>query len=129
MKLMQFRKELKIGIQIIDDQHENIIQTVNHIYDIKNHEKQEILESFSKLIAQLKDHFEIEENLMNENKVIHSISHKLEHDRAFRKYSDYYNVIKSGKTEFDAEILISLKEWIESHLIKKDMKLKALNIN
>ena len=126
MKLMHFGEDQKIGIQKIDVQHEEIIETVNHIYEIKDHEKQEILELFTQLLKQLKFHFESEENLMKDNKVVHYISHKLEHDRALLKYSDYCSLYKSGKAKFDSEILVSLKNWIENHLVKKDMKLQDL---
>lgn len=126
MKLMDFGGDHKIGLKKIDEQHADICETLNYIYDIKDHDKKEILEAFDQLLSKLKYHFETEENLMKENKVVHFISHKLEHDRAFLKYSDYYGLFKNGNETFDAEILVSLKNWIENHLVKKDMKLQAL---
>lgn len=126
MKLMEFGKDHKIGLKKIDEQHADIIDSVNHIYDIKDHEKTEILEAFDQLLSRFKYHFESEENLMKENKVVQFISHKLEHDRALKKYSEYYNTFKSGNDTFDSNILVSIKNWMESHLVKKDMKLQAL---
>ena len=66
---------------------------------------------------------------MKENKVIHFISHKLEHDRALAKYQNFYNNVKSGNEEFDPAIIISLKNWLEAHLQKKDKKLQVLASN
>jgi hemerythrin len=126
MKLIDLGKEQEIGIQLIDAQHREIVNTINHLYEIKDHEKKEILETFDSLVEKLKIHFDSEENLMKENNVVRFISHKLEHDRAYSKYADYYNHIKSTKNDFDPEILISLKNWIENHIVKKDMKLKSL---
>ena len=62
---------------------------------------------------------------MKEHKVLQFISHKLEHDRALSKYSDYYRKFKINKTPFDADILVSLKNWMENHLIKKDFQLQS----
>lgn len=126
MKFINFGKDYEIGIRSVDQQHKEIIDTINYLYDIRTHDKKEILEYFNTLVTQLKTHFESEENLMKENKVVHFISHKLEHDRAYSKYADYYNTYKAGNTEFDPEILVSLKNWIQNHMIRKDMKLKAL---
>lgn len=126
MNLINFGKDYEIGIKSVDKQHKDIIDTINYLYNIRTHEKKEILEYFNTLIKQLKTHFESEENLMKEKKVVHFISHKLEHDRAYSKYADYYNSYKAGKEEFDPEILVSLKNWIENHMVRKDMKLKAL---
>jgi len=123
MTLIKFRKEQKIGIKEFDDQHKDIIDMVNQLYDIKDHEKKEILESFNSLLEKLKYHFNREENFMKEHHVVQYISHKLEHDRALSKFSDYYRGLKSDKSDFDSEILLSLKSWLEPHLLKKDSKL------
>lgn len=125
MSLLKFGKEQKIGIKLFDDQHKQIIDTANHLFKIKDHKKEEILETFASLIAQMKTHFESEESFMKENKIIQYISHKLEHDRALNKYSDYYRTLKFDKKEFDPEILDSLVSWISTHIEKKDSKLKS----
>jgi hemerythrin len=123
---MEFGSEQKIGIKKIDNEHKEIIENVNHLYDIKNHEKHEILQSYDSLLEKLKKHFNSEETFMKEHKSVNYISHKLEHDRAYKKYLSYYLAFKSSKNNFDSEILISMRNWIESHLVKKDMKLTSL---
>jgi len=125
MTLINFGKEQKIGIKEFDDQHKDIIDVVNRLYDIKNHEKKEILESFNTLLEKMKYHFDREENFMKEHHSVRFISHKLEHDRALSRFSDYYRGLKSSKSEFDTEILVSLKNWLEHHIIKKDSGLQA----
>lgn len=126
MSLIKFGNEQKIGIQKIDSQHKEIFDNVNFLFEIKDHEKKEILASYDSLLEKLKDHFSTEEMFMKEHKAINYISHKLEHDRAYNKYFNYYVAFKSNKKDFDSEILISMRNWLESHLIKKDMKLSSL---
>ena len=126
MSLMEFGNKQKIGIQKIDNEHKAIIENVNHLYEIKDHEKTEILKSFDSLLEKLKNHFRSEETFMIEHKSMNYISHKLEHDRAYKKYLNYYQSFKSSKNNFDSEILLSMRNWIESHLVKKDMKLPYL---
>jgi len=126
MKLMSFGKEQRIGIKKIDTQHKEIIDTINLLYEIKDESQSEILVSFDKLIEQLKTHFHSEETIMKDNKMVNYISHKLEHDRALAKYQNYFNNVKSGTEEFDPSIIISLKNWLEAHLVMKDKKLQVL---
>lgn len=126
MALMNFGNEQKIGIQAIDNEHKAIFDNVNYLFDIKDHEKNEILESYDSLLMKLKEHFNTEEMFMKEHNSVNYISHKLEHDRAYKKYLNYYVSFKSENQEFDSEILISMRNWLESHLIKKDMQLTSL---
>lgn len=126
MSLIEFGNEQKIGISKIDNEHKEIIENVNHLFDIKNNRKEEILKSFDSLLQKLKNHFNSEEIFMKEHNAINYISHKLEHDRAYNKYLNYYLSLKSGKINFDSEILLSFRSWIESHLVKKDKKLSSL---
>ena len=126
MSLMEFGNEKKIGIQKIDNEHKEIIENINHLYEIKDSEKKEILKSYNSLLEKFKKHFNSEEEYMKKHKSINYISHKLEHDRAYNKYYSYYISYKSGNNNFDPEILLSMRNWIENHLLKKDKKLSSL---
>lgn len=127
MSLMEFGNEKKIGIQKIDNEHKEIIENINHLYEIKDSEKKEILKSYNSLLEKFKKHFNSEEEYMKKHKSINYISHKLEHDRAYNKYLSYYLSYKSGNNRFESEILLSMRNWIESHLVKKDRKLASLS--
>ncbi|MFZ1288814.1 MAG: hemerythrin domain-containing protein [Melioribacteraceae bacterium] len=127
MDFIKFEKKHILGITEIDEQHKEIYETVNHLFEIQKGEKKEILENYQSMLQKLKIHFETEENLMKKNKVVEFISHKLEHDRALSKYSEYYKILKKVNSTLDIEILTSLKNWLENHFEKKDLKLKQLS--
>lgn len=126
MEFLKFEKKHVLGIQEIDVQHKEIYESVNHLYEILNGDKKEIIENYQSLLQKLKVHFETEENLMKKNKVVEFISHKLEHDRALEKYSEYFKTLKKANSTLDSEILVSLKNWLENHFEKKDLKLKYI---
>lgn len=126
MDFIKFEKKHVLGIQEIDEQHKVIYETVNQLYQNQKADKKEILETYQSLIQKLKTHFETEENLMKQNKVVEFISHKLEHDRALAKYSEYFKTLKKANSSLDIEMIISLKNWLENHFEKKDLKLKNL---
>jgi hemerythrin-like metal-binding protein len=125
MAFLDFEEKHLLGIPEVDEQHKNIYQTVNALYSIKDKNTVEILKVFEKLLDKINQHFKTEENFMIKKKIVHFISHKLEHERAYKKYFKYFEDVKSGKISFDEEIILSLKNWLEAHFEKKDIKLKS----
>lgn len=123
MTFIKWEKKFDLGIDNFDNQHKEIIELVNQLYEKKEGNKSEILKLFKSLLSKMDEHFKDEETLMKEKKIVQFISHKLEHDRALQKYSDYYNKLSKKNINLDTEILESLKNWFEVHLEKKDKKL------
>lgn len=123
MTFIKWEKKFDLGIDNFDNQHKEIIELVNQLYEKKEGNKSEILKLFKSLLSKMDEHFKDEETLMKEKKIVQFISHKLEHDRALLKYSDYYIKLSKKNIKLDTEILESLKNWFEVHLEKKDKKL------
>lgn len=123
MTFIKWEKKFDLGIDNFDNQHKEIIELVNQLYEKKEGNKSEILKLFKSLLSKMDEHFKDEETLMKEKKIVQFISHKLEHARALQKYSDYYNKLSKKNIKLDTEILESLKNWFEVHLEKKDKKL------
>ena len=123
MTFIKWEKKFDLGINNFDNQHKEIIHLVNQLYEKKEGTKSEILKLFKSLLSKMDEHFKDEETLMKEKKIVQFISHKLEHDRALQKYSDYYNELSKKNIQLDTEILESIKNWLEVHLEKKDKKL------
>lgn len=130
MDFIKFESKHVLGIEEIDNQHKKIYETVNKLFEMQNSTKVEIIDIYQNLLKEFKIHFETEESLMKKNKVVEFISHKLEHDRALQKYSDYLKTLKKANSKLDMEILKSMKNWLENHFEKKDIKLKQFsNLN
>ena len=130
MDFIKFESKHVLGIEEIDNQHKKIYESVNKLFEMQNSTKVEIIDIYQNLLEEFKIHFETEESLMKKNKVVEFISHKLEHDRALQKYSDYLKTLKKANSKLDLEILKSMKNWLENHFEKKDIKLKQfLNLN
>lgn len=130
MDFIKFESKHVLGIEEIDNQHKKIYESVNKLFEMQNSTKVEIIDIYQNLLKEFKIHFETEESLMKKNKVVEFISHKLEHDRALQKYSDYLKTLKKANSKLDMEILKSMKNWLENHFEKKDIKLKQfLNLN
>ncbi len=117
----------RIGIEIIDNQHEilhrlatelNIAFSENKTYEIKH--------IMHQIVEEMAFHFETEEKFMKEHNCF-EITHVLEHQRYLEKTKNYYKAIKSNKNNSVTEFLQSFRLWFYNHLEINDRKLaKAL---
>ncbi len=124
MKFLEWKEENEISFPKIDKQHKDIYATINKLYSLKDGEKEKIVKLYEELLKKFRKHFDTEEEFMKQHKAIELFSHKLEHERAYRKYEAIYNQLKKKNSKFNDEILTSLKTWIENHAIFKDNKLR-----
>lgn len=118
-----FKEEEKVNIELIDNQHLKMSSIINNIYQsihIKNYE--EVLSQFIQLLNLLKTHFEYEESLMKETKFSGYYSHKLEHDRFYRKVEAIVHNLKTTNSLLSNEELNSIKNWFHNHIEISDKK-------
>ncbi|MFA7288347.1 MAG: bacteriohemerythrin [Melioribacteraceae bacterium] len=124
MKFIEFNDDASCNFNEIDNQHIQMINIANNLYDaILINDKEIILKHFDELISDLHAHFEYEETLMKETKFQGYISHKLEHDRVLKHTMDDAVAYKNGKINFGTENMKSFKTWFFNHLDFNDKKL------
>ena len=63
---------------------------------------------------------------MKRHKVVEFITHKLEHERFIEKYFIFYKYFKENDPILDSDVLLSIKNWLEIHFEKRDIKLQEL---
>lgn len=106
----------KTSYEIIDKQHKGLTDAINE-YILADDSRPDKYNFFiEKLSGLSKEHFETEEMLMIQSGYENYYSHKMEHDRFLRKLFSF---------SFDnREMLFGfLRDWLQSHLELKDMKL------
>ena len=122
MILINWTAKEKVNLTKIDFQHKILIDIINEVYanlDLAVEDQKNLLYDF---VNQLKIHFETEENYMKEYKYLNYISHKLEHDRCYRKIRDSIDNILNDKAILKQEFFISFKNWFYNHLDFNDRK-------
>ncbi len=125
MKFMRWKSDYSVKNKLIDSQHKSLNEIINELYemDVKKDEKRarELLNEF---VEKLDEHFDTENKLMTESEYPGYFSHKLEHERALRKYSSWVDsMLKKKKLEIDGEFFNSYKRWFENHHTFQDSKL------
>ena len=116
---------MRIGIERIDEQHRQLLDTINDLHEAvgagKGREVRDAL--FQELGEYVGTHFGTEEELMRRHGYPDLDSHKRAHDgftakvRAFRQ--------KAAEGDVSDEVLSFLKDWLVNHDILIDRKLGA----
>lgn len=118
----------RIGIEIIDNQHESIhklaVELTNAFSENKTYDVKYIM---GKIVEEMTIHFETEENFMKEHNCF-EISHALEHQRYLEKTKNFYKAIKADKKNSETEFLQSFRLWFYNHLELNDRKLAKVII-
>jgi len=109
-------EKYKLGIDIIDRQHEKIFELINRCDESS-------FEELMVIIKELKDyseyHFETEENYFDDLNFKFSEEHKRLHEN-FSITIDYY--FKNPKKLKKEKIYSFLKSWIKNHILVEDKK-------
>lgn len=125
MEFIKWSDQEKVGIGVIDSQHEELVNIINNLYSgigtkIKNEK-----ELTRGLLEKMKIHFDTEEYFMKQYGDPNYISHKLEHDRCLNKTSRTTEDIFESNKGINVEFLNSFKTWLFNHLEFKDRKCAA----
>lgn len=124
MGFINFTQEDKVNLPSIDDQHKNMAEIINSVYDgVIAADKKTILNQLNKFLEIIKTHFEDEERLMKNNHFPGYISHKLEHDRFYRQILLTTDRFSKGLENVGLEQLKGIKRWFFNHIEINDKKL------
>ncbi len=123
MSYIDFSTGEHVNVVVIDEQHENIADIINDIYNSLQKKDIALLKILlNKFIEQVETHFETEEKLMKEKNFEGYFSHKLEHDRFYNQLVQTVDKFKKSDEAIDIEKMASFKRWFFNHIEIKDKK-------
>ncbi len=120
-------KDFKIGVDEIDEEHKNIIQEFDKLYQKMKNGKG--IESYAEVISFLKEyvekHFEHEEQLQREMNYNKYPDHKSFHDQFREKLTI---MLKDNKTKAitNSDVIhinLFIKDWLVQHILIEDRKI------
>lgn len=126
MALMEWDDAYLIGIESLDYEHRDLINTINELHENLSGapDKMEIEAYLGSILRRMTAHFAHEENLMQEADYAHVVAHKKEHE-AF--LDDYVESMKTYHDTADLErvsdIEVMLKSWIGEHIVTTDRQM------
>ncbi|MCL2759968.1 MAG: bacteriohemerythrin [Treponema sp.] len=124
--LITWSEKFSCGIKLIDDQHKELVELVNEMF---NHvtgndlqEKNYFNRVINDAVAYVKTHFATEEKLMLATKFDGYAEHKKEHDTFVLAVVENIKDYEAGKRLTLSTFTRFLKDWVLSHIALMDKK-------
>ena len=124
--MVTWEDKYAIGVESIDEQHKELFEIANRIYDLlKNDLITDKYDSIVEIIEELKNytiyHFEAEEEYMKNIGYKKLLSQKVAHNDFLEKMECIdLDQIDNGHNEYLLGILDFVCEWLVEHIIKED---------
>ena len=123
MVLIEWSESYSVHIKEIDDQHKKLIEIINRLHDSMKAGKGK--EAISGILSELIDytgyHFRTEEDLFQQYGYPDFVKHKEEHDELTQKAIDLKTSFDEERLMNTIEIIIFLKDWLNTHILGADM--------
>ena len=123
---IKWEPKFKIGISVIDEQHEKLVELCNEFYKTivrekdKDSYKEKVKETLKKCVDYTATHFNLEEKLMLAAGYEDFKNHKNTHDTFKIKIFEIYEKIDSVNYMDALNFTRFLYEWILSHIAHDD---------
>lgn len=122
MAFVEWTQENSVGISLFDNQHKQLFQYLNQIFDaMKLGKGNDVLTAtLTNLAKYTVTHFAAEENLMTKYKYPGMTAHVKEHTKFVEKVEALIADHNAGKPVLSIEITQFVKNWIINHINVSD---------
>jgi len=131
MALFEWTDDLSVGNKTIDNQHKGLVNILNEVYAAVRAQKS--IEDFSpfiiKLLRYAREHFETEEQMMEDRGFPHIEEHKKQHAYFLDQIDSMGEKIENKKKSTNAELLVFLKNWLVKHIKESDSRYTKYALN
>jgi len=132
MALIEWNDSLRLGINVVDHQHERLVSIINRLHDatVQGTGAEVVSEILDELFIYTATHFSTEEKYFTQFAYADAEDHKQEHDALIAKVSDFANALEHAEPAARAalveELMQFMKIWWRYHMMETDSKFVAL---
>ncbi len=122
MALIEWTQALETGLWPVDKQHQQLVQLINNLDEAVRNDVEEafFLGILSELVAYTREHFRVEESLMEVAGYPGLSRHKLFHDYFVKRLKGFSERYSSGDIVVAEDLLTFLKLWLLEHVAQSD---------
>jgi len=124
LKIVFWDDKYSTGIELIDNQHKNLVDLTNHLYQscITHNESANgvFRESMSRLVEYVHFHFAAELELLKRVNYPEYHEHKMQHDILINQILDAAKCYDEGKKFVPNQLVRTLKDWVFGHIALYD---------
>ena len=118
--MMEWNETYNIGIDVIDNQHRQILDYINALEQVKNTgQRDKIKEVLEDLIDYTQSHFSFEENLLEQVSYQYLPSHRGIHELFVKRLNDYHLKFEKGES-IENDLYRLLSKWLINHIQHDD---------
>ncbi len=122
MPLIEWTQDLSVNIDVIDAQHQKLVDMINDFYtQVANKSNKDLI---GRLITQMREyteiHFKTEEEYYERYRYKDVSQHVRKHKEFVAKVNDLEKRYSQGKLIITFEITNFLKDWLVNHIQKSD---------
>lgn len=123
-KMFNFDDEFKLGIELVDREHAQLVDMLNHVYDLLGEGKRaEARAYFNQALTDYIDvHFSDEEAFMAEIGYPHLEEHKRVHEQFKQNFYSLKPMIESDDNKAFRQALSDAFSWLLVHIGKSDRR-------
>ncbi|AET70337.1 hemerythrin-like metal-binding domain-containing protein [Desulfosporosinus orientis DSM 765] len=131
--MLEWKQEYEIGVELIDKQHQHLLEIGNSIYDLLENylladKYDKIVEIINELREYTKYHFKTEEGYMLKIKYPKYFDQKNEHDDFIAKIDEInLNDVDENQDKYIRDLLMFVFNWTIEHILKKDKLIMSSN--
>ena len=127
MSLIAWSEKLAVGVEIIDQQHQKLVQLINglHAHMVAGDANEIMCKVLDRVIEYTGFHFGTEEQLMQEYDYPESATHKHQHGELVNTAVSLQQKLKNGNTHITMETMNFLQDWLQHHILETDKKFAA----
>lgn len=125
MSYFEWSESLSVNIPSVDRQHKVLIDHINRVAKvIESKRMHELGIAIDKLVSYTKLHFSYEEQIFKIYSYEDTDNHLALHDNLFKQIGTFEQIVLENQLNLD-ELLIFLKKWVETHILKEDKQYAA----
>lgn len=122
------RQRHGVGIAVIDDEHQRMIELVNRINDLLSYGKQieSAWNALDELLAVTEEHFAHEEEIMAQRGYPDMAGHVEEHRKLLEQVRNLIGQAQHSPSRVKVGLVSAfLADWAEQHILQEDRRLGA----
>jgi hemerythrin len=124
MALLAWDPSYSVNVELIDKQHQMLVQMINDLHDAMNAGKDK--ELLGRLINRLHTyaamHFAREEDFFNKFGYSETATHAKEHKDFEKRVADFETQFKAGRQSLSNDIITFLSDWLLKHIKGSDKR-------
>lgn len=125
MSLMQWKPEYSVGVESMDDEHREMIDLINEIYDKleSTPDTDQVEQCLGDIFSTVSMHFALEERLMRKSSYAEYQAHKDDHEELLDQIRDLMDDFVADTAAGAVKLEQSLSDWFADHFSTFDARL------